>query len=82
MFIVYECRSCYALIPYIGCHHNCAAAEEDEGFEEVPHFLRDFIRILAYCRRHHLRVVVVEAPVQPLPTVAAVAAQIEGRAQQ
>ena len=67
VFQVFECHSCYALIPYLGCRHNCPAAyqEEDEGFEEVPGFLINFIRILAYCRRHQLEVVVVEAPLQP-----------------
>ncbi len=66
VFQVFECHSCYALIPYLGCHHNCPAAQEekDEGFEEVPGFLTNFIRILAYCRRHQLEVVVVEAPIR------------------
>ena len=35
--IVYECRRCWAILPYLECPHNCAGAgleEQDEAFEE------------------------------------------------
>ena len=78
VFLAFECHSCYALIPYLGCSYNCPDREaaEDEGFEEEPDFLQLFLRGLAYCRRNDLEVYVVEAPLPPQ------AADEEGRAQQ
>ena len=35
--IIYECRRCWAILPYLDCPHNCPGAdidEQDEAFEE------------------------------------------------
>ena len=35
--IIFECRRCWAILPYLECPHNCPGADgsdEDEAFEE------------------------------------------------
>ena len=37
VLIVYECRRCWAILPYLECPHNCPGADDsqqDEAFEE------------------------------------------------
>ena len=35
--VIYECRQCWAILPYLDCPHNCPGADDsqqDEAFEE------------------------------------------------
>ena len=31
--IIYECTKCYAIVPYLGCPHNCLGDFEENGQE-------------------------------------------------
>ena len=55
---VYECPECYAIIPYIGCPHQCPRDNNnEEGFYEEKDFLEEFLEEIK-----NLRITVVEAP--------------------
>lgn len=43
---VYECASCFALIPYSLCNHNCQT--DDEGFAEADEFMPSFVHWLQW----------------------------------
>ncbi len=61
---VYECHSCFASLPYLGCPHNCCDPDnEDDGFCEDPEVLQQFLVTLHVAQKmKQLRIVHHEAP--------------------
>ena len=58
--IVYECRRCWAILPYLECPHNSPGAdtdEQDEAFEEDLLGFKEEIKQSGYLlmRPHHPR---------------------------
>ena len=49
--IVFECRRCWAILPYLECPHNCPGAdtdEEDEAFGEDLQSFKEEIKESGY----------------------------------
>ncbi len=44
MLIGYECRTCYAIVPYPSCPHHCR--QDDPGFEDMAMII--FLRVLPW----------------------------------
>ena len=40
--IVFECRQCWAILPYLDCPHNCPGADNDEEDEAFGEDLQSF----------------------------------------